>query len=130
MDIGTAQSVLLSGIVLGSLYALMATGLSLIWTTLGIFNFAHGVFMTIGAFVAWQIGADLGWGMGPAAGIAVAIAALIGLGCLSEFILVRPVPAPARCGPRCGDDDAECRHLPGRTRLSWYGVGVTSSFLP
>ena len=39
MDIGTAQSVLLSGIVLGSLYALMATGLSLIWTTLGIFNF-------------------------------------------------------------------------------------------
>ena len=90
MDIGTAQSVLLSGIVLGSLYALMATGLSLIWTTLGIFNFAHGVFMTIGAFIAWQIGADLGWGMGPAAGIAVAIAALIGLGCLSEFILVRP----------------------------------------
>ena len=63
MDLGTAQSVLLSGIVLGSLYALMATGLSLIWTTLGIFNFAHGVFMTLGAFIAWQIGADLGWGV-------------------------------------------------------------------
>lgn len=86
----TAQSVFLSGIVLGSLYAMMATGLSLVWTTLGIFNFAHGIFMTIGAFVAWQFGTDLGWGWGPAAGIAIGVAALVGLGFLSEFILVRP----------------------------------------
>ena len=90
MDFATAQSVVLSGIVLGSLYAMMATGLSLVWTTLGIFNFAHGVFMTVGAFVAWQVGTDLGWGMGAAAGIALAVAVLVGLGCLSEFILVRP----------------------------------------
>jgi branched-chain amino acid transport system permease protein len=86
----TAQSVLLSGIVLGSLYALMATGLSLVWTTLGIFNFAHGVFMTFGAFVAWQVGTDLGWGWGPAAGIALSLAALIGLGCVAELSLVKP----------------------------------------
>ena len=90
MDFGTAQSVVLSGIVLGSLYAMMATGLSLVWTTLGIFNFAHGVFMTIGAFIAWQVGTDLGWGWGPAAGVAIGIAGMIGLGCASEFLLVRP----------------------------------------
>lgn len=90
MAFETAQSVLLSGIVLGSLYALMATGLSLVWTTLGIFNFAHGIFMTIGAFIAWQVGTDLGWGLGPAAGIALGVAALVGVGCLSEFLLVRP----------------------------------------
>ena len=128
MDLGTAQSVLLSGIVLGSLYALMATGLSLIWTTLGIFNFAHGVFMTLGAFIAWQIGDDLGWGFGPAAGIAVAVAAMIGLGCISEFVLVRPLPAPARRGSRRCDHHVERRHLPGELRLSWYGAGATSSF--
>ena len=72
-----AQSVFLSGIVLGSLYAMMATGLSLVWTTLGIFNFAHGIFMALGALIAWQFGNDLGWGLGPAAGLALGVAALI-----------------------------------------------------
>ena len=85
----TAQSVFLSGIVLGSLYAMMATGLSLVWTTLGIFNFAHGIFMAIGALVAWQIGSSLGWGLGPAAGLAVGVAVMVGIGFLSELIVVR-----------------------------------------
>jgi branched-chain amino acid transport system permease protein len=85
-----AQSVFLSGIVLGSLYAMMATGLSLVWTTLGIFNFAHGIFMALGALIAWQFGNELGWGFGPAAGLALGVAALIGIGFVSELVLVRP----------------------------------------
>ena len=89
MDLSSAQTVLVSGIVLGSLYAMMATGLSLIWTTLGIFNFAHGVFMTFGAYVAWQVSTTHGFGLGGAAGIALGVAALFGLGCLSEVLLVR-----------------------------------------
>ena len=43
-----------SGLFQGSLYAMMAVGLALVWTTLGMFNFAHGVFMMLGAYVAWQ----------------------------------------------------------------------------
>ena len=89
MDLSSAQTVLVSGIVLGSLYAMMATGLSLIWTTLGIFNFAHGVFMTFGAYVAWQVSTTHGFGLGGAAGIALGVATLFGLGCLSEVLLVR-----------------------------------------
>ena len=54
MTLETIASVFASGLVLGSLYGLMAAGLSLVWSTLGIFNFAHGVFMTLGAYVAWQ----------------------------------------------------------------------------
>lgn len=80
--------VLVSGVVLGALYALMAVGLTLVWTTLGIFNFTHGVFMTIAAYVAWQAGVD--WGLGAAAGFALAVALLAGLGCLIEAALVRP----------------------------------------
>lgn len=53
-------SVLVSGLVLGSLYALIASGLSLTWSTLGIFNFAHGAFMTIGAYLTWTIAVS--WG--------------------------------------------------------------------
>ena len=45
MTLETIASVFASGLVLGSLYGLMAAGLSLVWSTLGIFNFAHGVFM-------------------------------------------------------------------------------------
>lgn len=89
MDLDSAQSVLVSGILLGSLYAMMATGLSLIWTTLGIFNFAHGVFMTLGAYVAWQVSTAHGFGFGVAAGVALGFAALFGIGCLSEIVLVR-----------------------------------------
>ncbi len=86
----TGLSILVSGLVLGSLYAMMATGLSLVWTTLGIFNFAHGVIMTLGAYVAWQIGTGEGFGWGPVAGLALAISATIGIGCLIEAALVRP----------------------------------------
>ena len=89
MDLDSAQSVLVSGFLLGSLYAMMATGLSLVWTTLGIFNFAHGVFMTLGAYVAWQVSTAQGFGLGLAAGVALGVTALFGIGCLSEIVLVR-----------------------------------------
>lgn len=54
-------AVLVSGLVLGSLYALIASGLSLTWSTLGVFNFAHGAFMTIGAYLAWTVAVS--WGL-------------------------------------------------------------------
>ncbi len=79
-----------SGLVLGSLYALMACGLALVWSTLGTFNFAHGALMTIGAYAAWQVGTADGWGLGAAAGLALGVAACAGIGCLIEATLVRP----------------------------------------
>lgn len=90
MEFTGAAAILVSGLVLGSLYAMMATGLSLVWSTLGIFNFAHGVFMALGAYAAWQIGDAAGLGLGPAIGIAAGIAILIGIGCATDVLLVRP----------------------------------------
>jgi branched-chain amino acid transport system permease protein len=90
MSLEAVPAILASGLVLGSLYALMAAGLSLVWSTLGIFNFAHGVFMTLGAYVAWQVGDQAGFGYGAAAGMAIAVAALGGVGCLAERLLIRP----------------------------------------
>lgn len=79
---------LVSGIVLGSLYALMASGLSLIWTTLGVFNFAHGALMMIGAFVAWTASEGLGLGLWLGLFAGVSAAALLGI--IIEFLLIRP----------------------------------------
>ena len=77
-----------SGLVLGSLYALMASGLSLVWTTLGVFNFAHGALMMIGAFVAWTVSEGLGLGLWP--GLCAGVAAAAALGVVIEYLLVRP----------------------------------------
>ena len=39
-----------NGIVLGSIYALLALGMALVYGILGLINFAHGALITIGAF--------------------------------------------------------------------------------
>lgn len=90
MTADTLSAIVVSGVVLGSIYALMASGLSLVWTTLGIFNFAHGALMTLGAYVAWTVSDAAGFDFGLAAGIAVAVAVLIGVGILMERTVVRP----------------------------------------
>ncbi|MBB4264136.1 ABC transporter permease subunit [Bradyrhizobium sp. CIR3A] len=84
------SAVLVSGLVLGSGYALMASGLSLVWTTLGIFNFAYGALMTLGAYVAWTISNEAGLNLGLGAGISVSVAILIATGILVERSVVRP----------------------------------------
>ena len=42
---------LLTGIALGSIYALLALGLCLIFGMLNVVNFAHGAFFMVGAFL-------------------------------------------------------------------------------
>ncbi|NLU84155.1 ABC transporter permease [Rhodococcus sp. HNM0569] len=49
------------GLVLGSVYAIAASGLVLTYNTSGIFNFAHGAQAMLGAFLYWQL--TIGWGM-------------------------------------------------------------------
>ncbi|MFD4468087.1 ABC transporter permease [Rhodococcus sp. NPDC058505] len=49
------------GLVLGSVYAIAASGLVLTYNTSGIFNFAHGAQAMLGAFLYWQF--SVGWGL-------------------------------------------------------------------
>lgn len=83
-------SILVSGLVLGSLYALMASGLSMVWTTLGIFNFAHGVSMTVGAYVAYEISQRLGAEIWVGYSIVLALLVMVVVGAAFEFLLIRP----------------------------------------
>ena len=82
------MTTIVSGAVLGALYALMASGLSLVWTTLGVFNFAHGALMMIGAFVAWTVSEPMGLGLW--AGLIAGVGAAAVLGVIIEYLLVRP----------------------------------------
>jgi branched-chain amino acid transport system permease protein len=79
---------LINAISLGSLYALVAIGLSLIFGILRMANFAHGDMMMVGAFatvVLQWLGFDFGWAV--IGGIAVGAFA----GVLVERVAYRPV---------------------------------------
>ncbi len=55
IDFPTWASITVSGIAMGCLIFLMAVGLTIIFGLMDVLNFAHGVFFTIGAFVAWKV---------------------------------------------------------------------------
>ena len=45
----------ITGLGLAGLYFLVASGLSLIYGLMGVLNFAHGAFLTIGAYAGWWV---------------------------------------------------------------------------
>jgi len=49
------------GLSLAAIYAVIASGLVLTYTTTGIFNFAHGAAGMLAAFLYWQLRFDWGW---------------------------------------------------------------------
>jgi branched-chain amino acid transport system permease protein len=83
-------AVIVSGLVSGALYALVASGLSLVWGALGVFNFAHGVLLMAGAYVAWWVSSPEGLGFGLPVAIVVTLAFLVSAGALLFFLLVKP----------------------------------------
>lgn len=90
MSIGGWQAVLLTALLLGSLYVLMATGLALVWGTLRIFNFAHGSLLMLGAYLAWTFSQPEGLDWGLLAGVLLSIVALAVIGVLLERGLIEP----------------------------------------
>jgi branched-chain amino acid transport system permease protein len=63
------SEVLVQGLVRGAMYALMASGLSLIFGIMGVKNFSHGELFMIGAYVMFFVTVVLGlpWPLGVAA---------------------------------------------------------------
>lgn len=57
----TFLSFVLLGIVTGSAYAIMASGLVLTYTTTRVFNIAHGAFGMLLAFLFWDFTQNQGW---------------------------------------------------------------------
>lgn len=51
---------LTSGLIIGSLYAIMAIGLTILYGVSHVFNFAHGHIAVVGAYITWLIAVELG----------------------------------------------------------------------
>ena len=96
-----------NGIILGSVYALIALGYSMVYGILKLLNFAHGDVYMIGAFIGFGVLTLLGGPLNPAIPVVLLIAcmfaiAMIGAGLLGlaiERFAYRPLRNAPRIAP-------------------------------
>jgi neutral amino acid transport system permease protein len=81
----------LNGLSLGAVYALGAVGLTLVYGILKLVNFAHGDFLTFGAYMAYLV--NVTWGLPLVAAIAFAMATTALLGVFFERVMWGPMRA-------------------------------------
>jgi len=81
----------LNGLSLGSVYALGAVGLTLVYGILKLINFTKGDFLTFGAYMAFVV--NVTWGGPLVLGIVFAIVATAALGVAFERIMWAPMRA-------------------------------------
>jgi branched-chain amino acid transport system permease protein len=87
----TIVLLLITGLGLGALYFLVASGLSLIYGLMGVLNFAHGSFLTIGAFAGWELARRLGDGSWITLIASLIVGAAVGavIAAATELLLIR-----------------------------------------
>jgi len=96
-----------NGIILGSIYALIALGYSLVYGILKLLNFAHGDVYMIGSFIGFGVLTLLGGPLSPAIPVALLVlcmfvAAMLGSGVLGlaiERFAYRPLRDAPRIAP-------------------------------
>jgi branched-chain amino acid transport system permease protein len=86
MDLSLLMSHTLNGLVLGSMYSLFACGLTLIWGTMNLLNFAHGEYYMLGGYV-FYFALALG-GVPPWVGVLITIAVVFLAGVFTERMVI------------------------------------------
>lgn len=99
MDVLLQQ--ILNGLVLGSLYALVALGYTMVYGILELINFAHGEVVMLGALIALAVlGALVDSGLPAPLAIALAIACAVLICVATGFVIERVAYRPLRNAPR------------------------------
>ena len=101
MSFSTWLTLTVAGVAMGMMLFLMASGLTLIFGLMDVLNFAHGAFITLGAYVAVSVlGALAGWSVAESwwlnlAALLVALVAAIvasgAVGFVFERVIIRRV---------------------------------------
>ncbi len=86
--------ILIDGFAISSLYALGATGFTLIFGVTGVLNLSHGSLMVAAAVGAWAAGSY--WGFGAPASAAVGVAACLVLALATYALIVRRLQLSSR----------------------------------
>jgi branched-chain amino acid transport system permease protein len=86
--------IIFGGIAQGAVYCVIAVGLSMVYGTARVLNFAHGSLYTTGGYLCWLLTAGA-LGLPLWAGIVLLIPVLFLIGVLLERVIVRPLRADA-----------------------------------
>lgn len=91
----TVVLLVVTGLGLGALYFLIASGLSLIFGLMDVLNFAHGAFLSIGAYATWWASGHLPGAGSDGFGFLVSVAFGVAAGTLAatlvELGVIRPL---------------------------------------
>ena len=87
-------SQLINGLSLGSIYALIALGYSMVYGIILLLNFAHGDIIMVGAYMSWFVMNQLG--LGPVAAVCATIITCTLLGVVIEKIAYTPLRSAPR----------------------------------
>ncbi len=104
MDWDKLVQIIVNGTTLGSVYALVALGFSMVYGILKLLNFAHGDVLMVGAFIGWGVLGWLGGAQDPSVAVWILIvlmvlAAMAGCGVLG-VVIERFAYRPLRRAPR------------------------------
>lgn len=86
---GTFVQLLVSGLVVGAIYSLIALGIVLIFKSSGVFNFAQGELLILGGFFFWTLAVQIGLPVWLSFVLTLLISAVLGL--ILERIALRPM---------------------------------------
>jgi len=95
---------IINGLVLGSMYALVALGYTMVYGIINLINFAHGEVLMVGALVSWTVVTALadsglpGWAL-MAIALLCAVVVCAGLNFAIERIAYRPLRNAPRLAP-------------------------------
>ncbi|UYO55531.1 branched-chain amino acid ABC transporter permease [Rhodopseudomonas palustris] len=89
-----ALQILIDGFAISALYALGATGFTLIFGVSGVLNLSHGAIMVAAAVAAWA--ASSTFGVGNYAGALIGIATALVIALLTYFAVVQPIQRSRR----------------------------------
>ena len=107
MDWDLFVQLTVNGLTLGSVYALVALGFSMVYGILKLLNFAHGDVMMVGAFIGWGVLGKLTGTNGPSVAVwllifVMILVSMIGTGFLGvaiERFAYRPLRTAPRIAP-------------------------------
>lgn len=85
---------LINGISLGSIYALIALGYTMVYGIVKLINFAHGDVYMVGAYLGFFATSMLGWGFLPALVMSMVVCAILGV------VIEKLAYKPLRNAPR------------------------------
>lgn len=88
--------ILVLGVLLGGVYALMATGLTMLYGVMQVVNLAHAAFMVVAAYIAFELFERLD--VDPFLSIAVTAPTMFVVGVLVYVLLFRRIVESARFG--------------------------------